>query len=193
MATPAQQVGGSSERMAAFLATLDITPFQKELLRERWLAQVAWLSRQARHCRRRYLALRLPVVLGGVAVPALVTLVLSASQPSGTVAWLPFLSGNDLRLLTFGVSLLVALLAGAEELYHYGDRWRHYRRAAELLKSLGWQYLMLNGAFRRYDTHAAGFTAFTERVEDLLNEDVEGYLGNVAVDSSERPRHEIVA
>ena len=64
---------------------------------------------------------------------------------------------------------------------------------AELLKTLGWQYLMLNGAFRRYASHAAAFQAFTERVEDTLNEDVEGYLGTMAGDSPDGgKRHEVV-
>jgi hypothetical protein len=191
MTMPSNPSGGSGDRLAGFLETIDLTPVQKEMLRERWLGQLAWFSRQARHARRRYLWLRFPVVIGGVAVPALVTLVLSAD--GGSVAWLPFLSANDLRLLTFGVSLLVALLAAADELFHYGDRWRHYRRTAELLKSLGWQYLMLNGAFRRQPNHSAAFTAFTERVEDVLNDDVEGYLSGIASDSGERARHEVVA
>lgn len=191
MTTASSVSGASGDRLAAFLDSVDLTPLQKEMLRERWLGQLTWFSRQARRARRRYLAIRLPVVLGSVAVPALVTLVLSAD--TGRVGWLPFFSGNDLRLLTFSVSLLVALLAAAEELYHYGDRWRQYRRTAELLKSLGWQYLMLNGTFRRQSSHAAAFAAFTERVEELVNEDVEGYLSGIAADSGERPRHEVIA
>ena len=59
---------------------------------------------------------------------------------------------------------------------HFGDHWRHYRRTAELLKTLGWQYLTLSGQFKRFQSHDAAFVAFTERVEDVLNEDVEGYL-----------------
>ena len=91
------------------------------------------------------------------------------------------------------MSLTVALCAGIEEVFHFGDRWRHYRRTAELLKTLGWQYLQLSGAFRRYSSHAAAFTPFSERVEDVLNEDVEGYLGAIAGDSPERKGQEIIA
>jgi hypothetical protein len=186
--------------MAALLETLDITPFQKELLRQRWLDQLQWASRQARISRFRFLLMRVPVVLGGVAIPALITLTLSAADAPADVhgvrhlEWLPgFLDFGVLRSVTLGLSTLVAILAALDELYHYGDKWRHYRRTTETLKTLGWQYLMLNGRFRRYKTHADAFTAFTESVEEALTEDLEGYLGAVASESPESPRHEVVA
>jgi hypothetical protein len=150
------------------------------------------MSRQSRRARRWYYLFRIPVVLGGVAIPGLITVTLAAAD-SGEVAWLPLLSFSTLRLITFGLSLLVAVLAALEEVLHYGDRWRHYRRTAERLKAIGWQYLMLNATFRRYETHQAAFQAFTERVEEILGEDVEGYLGSVAAEGSERGRPEVVA
>lgn len=182
----------SSERLRAILDSLDITPFQKGLLQERWLDQVTWMGAQARKARRRFLIYRIPVVAGGVLVPALVTILLSYGNGT-TISWLGGVPVDVVRFLAFSVSLLVALCAAAEEILKFGDRWRHYRRTTEMLKTLGWQYVMLNGAFRRYDSHAAAFAAFTERVENTLNEDVEGYLGTMAGDASERPRHEVIA
>ena len=52
---------------------------------------------------------------------------------------------------------------------------------------------MLTGTFRRFQTHSAAIAPFTERVEDALNEDVEGYLGHIASEPVERGRPEIVA
>lgn len=183
---------GSKQRLEAILDSLDITPFQKGLLRERWLDQVSWMGAQARRARRRYLLYRMPVVVGGALTPALVTILLTTHDP--TIGWLGGIPVDVIRFLAFAVSLVVAICAGAEEVLKFGDRWRHYRRTAELLKTLGWQYLMLNGAFRRYSSHAAAFTTFTERVEDTLNEDVEGYLGTMAGDGQEGGRrHEVIA
>ncbi len=182
----------SAERLKSILDSLEITLFQKGLIQERWLDQVTWMGAQARKTRRRFLMYRIPVVVGGVLVPALVAILLS----SGTQASIPWLGGvpvDVIRFLSFSVSLLVALCAGVEEVLKYGDRWRHYRRTAEILKTLGWQYMMLNGAFRRYASHATAFTAFTERVEDTLNEDVEGYLGTMAGEGPEHKRHEVIA
>jgi hypothetical protein len=163
----------SAERLASIIDTLDLTPFRKELLRQRWLDQTSWVSNQARRLRVRYYALRLPVVVGGVTIPGLVSLSLTTAQTS-TIA--------DYRWLVFIISLVVAIFAALETLFQFGDRWRHYRRTAERLKSVGWQYFQLNGAFRRHETHEAAFEAFTERVEDILGEDVEGYLGQVSRD-----------
>jgi len=181
--------------MAALLETLDLTSFQKELLRQRWLDQLKWVGRQARLSRFRYLVMRLPVVVGGVAIPALITITLSAADtPTHRLEWLPdWLDFGALRLITLSFSTLVAILAALDEVFHYGDRWRHYRRTTEALKTLGWQYLMLNGHFRRYKSHGEAFTAFTEQVEEALTEDVEGFLGAVASEPPEQARHEVVA
>jgi hypothetical protein len=184
----------STARMAAMLDSLEITEFQKALLRERWLDQSTWMSAQSRKAHRRFLMFRIPVVVGGVFIPALVTLLLSAKgDPGATIGWLGGVPVDVIRFFAFTVSLTVALFAGIEEVFHFGDRWRHYRRTAELLKTLGWQYLMLSGAFRRYSSHAAAFSVFAERVEDVLNEDVEGYLGSVVGDAPERKSPEVIA
>jgi uncharacterized protein DUF4231 len=176
----------------AMLESLDITPFQKNLLRERWLDQVAWMGAKARTARRRYLLFRIPLIFGGVLVPALITILLS-SEGRTAIPWLLGIPVDGIRLLAFVTSLSVAASAGLEEVMKFGDHWRHYRRTAELLKTLGWQYLMLNGQFRRYGSHAEAFTIFTERVEDTLNEDVEGYLSAMSGEGGERSRHEVVA
>lgn len=190
MTAAGKRDSGSSERLLALLESLEITPLQKELLRNRWLNQMGWMSAQAKRARVRYLWLRVPVVVGGVAIPGLVTILLSNVDP---IRWLLNAPLDLIRLLAFVTSLAVGVLAALEEVLKYGDRWRHYRRTAELLKTLGWQYLTLSGAFRRYSGHAAAYAAFSERVEDVLNEDVEGYLGTMAGESAGGSRQEIIA
>ncbi|HEV2006358.1 MAG TPA: DUF4231 domain-containing protein [Candidatus Limnocylindrales bacterium] len=182
MTATAQAKPVSSERLAGLLDTLELTPFQKELLRDRWLDQVGWMSRQARHARRWYLGMRIPVVMGGVAIPGLISISLLTTE-TGAIP--------QLRIITFVISLTVAILAALEEVFHFGERWRHYRRTSERLKSLGWQFMMLTGEFRRYATHADAFHAFTTDVENALNEDVEGYLTEVAADPGSQERHEV--
>ncbi len=191
--TPADRPS-STARLRAVLDSLDLSDFQKDLLRDRWLDQLTWMGQQSRKARRRFLTFRIPVVVGGVFIPALVTILLSAKGDDGaTIPWLGGFPVDGIRFLAFAVSLAVALCAGIEEVFHFGDRWRHYRRTTELLKTLGWQYLQLSGAFRRFATHKTAFTAFTERIEDVLNEDVEGYLGAIAGDTPDRKSHEVIA
>lgn len=179
----------SSERLGALLDELQLEPFRKEILRQRWLDQVGWMGRQARRMRRRYQLVRIPVVLGGVAIPGLIAILLSAGGREQT--FLPGVSTEAIRIVAFFVSLGVAALTAYEEVMRFGDRWRHYRRTTERLKTLGWQYLTLSGQFKRFRTHDDGFTAFTERVEDALNEDVEGYLSAITVEGSDK-RQDIV-
>lgn len=179
----------STDRLGALLEALELAPVRKEMLRQRWLDQVGWMGRQARRARQRYMAIRIPVVLGGVAVPGLIAILLSAGGKPDT--FLPGVSTEAVRIVAFFTSLMVAGLAAYEEVLHYGERWRHYRRTAELLKTVGWQYLTLSGAFRRFKTHEDGFTTFTERVEDVLNEDVEGYMSAVLVEGRDK-RQDIV-
>ena len=191
MAGPKERPSSSAE-LASIIDALDITAFQKQLLRQRWLDQVGYMGRKARHARSRYSLVRIPVIFGGVLVPGLISILLAAGDKP-QIDWLFNIPTAWVRLLAFAVSLAVAALAAAEESLRFSERWRHYRRTAELLKTLGWQYLMLNGAFRRYTTHADAFVAFTERVEDTLNEDVEGYLSAVTAEGGGDGRHEIVS
>jgi hypothetical protein len=152
---------------------LDLSEDQKILLRSRWLDQMHWMARQARTSRRRHLILRWIMACGGVILPSLVSFSLGVGQ-SDSVRW-----------LTFAVSLVVALLATTEEVFHYGDTWHHYRRTAELLKSAGWQFVQLTGPYAKAPTHQAALPAFTRRVEEILSENVDEYFGRVV---AEEPR-----
>ncbi len=157
---------------------LPIDDLQKTYLHGRWLDQVAWLGRGARRDQRRYYALRLVTILGGVTIPALVGVNVDGEAAS-TVRW-----------ATFGLGLLVAAAAALEEFFRYGERWRHYRQQAELLKAEGWAFLQLAGpAYRRYDSHAEAFRTFVGRVEDAVRQEVGVYVAEVAR-APERPERD---
>ena len=81
--------------------------------------------------------------------------------------------------LTFALSLLVALSVAVEEFFHFGERWRHYRRMSELLKAEGWQFLQLSGPYRTSGSHAAAFPLFAERVEACARTEREEYMASV--------------
>jgi predicted alpha/beta hydrolase len=88
---------------------------------------------------------------------------------------------------TFALSLLVAISAAVEGFFRYGERWRHYRRTAELLKTEGWQFLQLTGYYRRHAAHALAYPLFASRVEDILQQDVDAYITTVAAEPADRP------
>ncbi len=151
---------------------LELSDRQRVLLRSRWLDQMQWMGAKARSARRRHLALRWIIGCGAVILPSLVSFSLGAGQ-SEAVRW-----------LTFAVSLVVALLATTEEVFHFGDSWHHYRRTVELLKAAGWQFVQLTGPFAKAPTHEAALPAFTRRIEEILSENVDEYFGRVMAEDS---------
>jgi len=94
-------------------------------------------------------------------------------------------AGPIVRWTTFGLSLVVALTAAVEEFFHYGERWRHYRRTVEWLKSEGWEYFQLGGPYRRYKTHAEAYPAFAGRVEEIIQRDIDQYVTKVVQEQTE--------
>jgi Protein of unknown function (DUF4231) len=84
----------------------------------------------------------------------------------------------------FVVSQVVAICAAIDQFFKYGDRWRHYRRSVELLKSEGWQFFQLAGLYAVYvkkGEHEEAFALFANQVETIIRSDVEGYISQIAV------------
>jgi Protein of unknown function (DUF4231) len=145
-----------------------LAPLQRDFLTRRWLDQVIWMEGAAAKAQRRYYRLRLVTVVGAVIIPALVSLELGGDTDRA-VSW-----------LTFAVSLVVAASAAVEEFFHFGERWRHYRRTVEQLKAEGWLFFELVGDYGGGpDGHRDAFGRFAARVEGLLREDVEVYVTRV--------------
>jgi hypothetical protein len=156
------------------IAQLRLSELRRQFLRSRWLDQLVWVEGRATHNRDRYFFWRLITIIGGVLVPALVTLQLNGTATT----WITW--------MTFGVSLLVAISAAVEGFFRYGERYRHYRRTAELLKTEGWQFLQLTGHYRRHIAHATAYPLFASRVEDILQQDVNAYITTVAAEPAEK-------
>lgn len=159
--------------MGTLIAALDLPELNKQFLQARWLEQVIWMDEKAWSSVLRHNVLRLTTIVGGVIVPALV------SWNIGDGA------GADLvKTLTVIISLVVALSAAVEEFFHYGERWRHYRRTVEALKSEGWQFFQQSGLYANL-THVQAYPAFAARVEELSCEEVETYMTQVFKEKKE--------
>jgi hypothetical protein len=148
---------------------LDLEPLQKRFLHSRWLDQLIWFERKAGHNQRRYYTLRLMTIAGGVVVPTIVSLNVRQDSVATGLAW-----------ATFAVSLLVALSAALESFFHYGERWRTFRRTSEALKALAWQFFELAGPYAGYGSHKAAFPLFVAQVELLVQQDVETFIAQAA-------------
>jgi len=157
----------TKREFAEIIAGLDLNDLQKQYLISRWLDQLLWFDGKAAFNQRRYYALRLVTIVGGVIVPAIVSYNVGKDK-GGTLGW-----------AVFSISLLVALAAALEGFFRYGERWRTFRRTAEVLKAHGWQFFELAGPYTAPD-HATAFPTFAAQVETLVQQDVQAYIAAMA-------------
>jgi Protein of unknown function (DUF4231) len=218
---------------------LNLTTFQRDILKGRWLNQMDWFSRKAGFYQQWFYWIRLITIIFSVLAPVLIglgsvrgerlseqelsqlakevaTLVRASDQPpapvpppgvaspvpEGTATPAPVNSASpiatqapeanassiQLRDVYFHsglfLSQIVAILAAVDQFFKFGDRWRHYRRSAEALKSHGWQFFQLGGAYAAFSKsggHAAAFPVFAAQVEEIIQSDVEGFVSQIAV------------
>jgi hypothetical protein len=147
---------------------------EKRFMRARWLDQIVWFERKAKQAQQRYYVLRLTAIVGGLVVPALVSLNVRHTEVAPAIAW-----------STFALSLSVGISVAVDGFFNYGGRWRHYRRTAEHLKTHGWQFFELAGPYSGYPSHSAAFTSFAAAVEALIADDVDVYLSKVTRDQQQ--------
>jgi hypothetical protein len=158
----------------AMIEAVNISDLNKQFLRSRWLDQVLWMDRKSERAQKWYYILRLTAIAGGIIVPALVSLNLN-NQAASTSTFIH----SFIFWITFAIGLLVAITGTLEEFFHFGERWRHYRQAAEWLKIEGWRFFQLSGPYHQYISHADAFAGFTNRVEEILKHEVDIYISEV--------------
>ena len=119
---------------------------RNEYLNARWLKYVEWWDARARKAKWKYQALRSAVVVGGALIPTLVAL---RELKLSDADWV-FAVGSIV------VSLVIAICAGLESLFGFGDIWREKRNAAEVIKSEGFSFLERIGKYQG-KTHAEAY------------------------------------
>lgn len=162
------------QELGELIQQLDLTPLQQQCLSARWVDTVLWMETRATSARNRYYLLRLMIIGGGVLIPALISLDFTDQVASAVLKW-----------MTFGLSLMVAISAAVEGFFRYGERWRHYRRTVELLKTEGWKFLQRGGGYADFASHADCFPVFAGRVEDIISSDVETFVTELARERKE--------
>jgi hypothetical protein len=136
-----------------------------EFIKRRWVGMVMWWHGRSERARRRYFLLRGIVIAGGVLIPVLSVLNMHRD-------WAPFVS-----IAIAVVGAIVAGCAAWEGVANYGEIWREKRRAAELLKVEGWQFLQRCGKYQIYKTYEVSFPVFAAEVENMIAKEVGEYLG----------------
>jgi len=143
-----------------------LKPHQMTYLEARWLHMLLWWTERAKENKWKYYTARCIVILGGALIPALVSLNVNPGV------------AQYLKWTTAGIGLLIAISAGLEEIFHFGEIWREKRGAAELLKVEGWRYFELSGAYRG-KSYQDAYPDFVASVEALIEREIKDYLVTV--------------
>lgn len=143
---------------------LDLDDAQKDRLNKRWLHYVLWWDERARKNKWKYHTLRTVMIVGGATVPALIGANVASPERA-----------QGLHALAAAISLLVAISAGLEGLFGFGEIWREKRAAAEILKVQGWRFFQLIKPFAA-KTHKEAYPDFADAVETMIEHEVKDYL-----------------
>ncbi len=157
---------------------LEIGDLQKKFLKSRWLDQLFWMEATSKKNQSYYYLFRLACIIGGVMIPALVSL-----KVAGVM-------GGFVQFVTVLLSLIVAVSAAIEEFFHFGERWRHFRHTAELLKGEGWSFFQLTGTYQKYTSHTDAYPVFAGRVEEAFQSELEIFITKVSKENAQEKKTE---
>ena len=153
--------------LSAALERLELTEQQRQAITARFTGYTQWLESAATRARRGHYLLRLTAGIGGALIAAL----------AGAEALAD--AGPAVNWTTFGLGLVVSIALLVDGFFNLGDRWRHYRLAAETLKGAGWRFIQLAEPYHGL-THTQAAPAFTAEVEDFIRAEVTGYISGPA-------------
>ncbi len=142
-------------------------PKSNEYINARWLKYVEWWDWRSWQAKRKYQALKIAVIVGSALIPALVGL--RELKQFGEYAWM-------FSVASIVASLVVAICASLESLFGFGEIWREKRMSGELIKSEGFSFLQLSGAYAQFNTHQDAYKLFAQNVEDLIRHEIKDYV-----------------
>jgi hypothetical protein len=146
---------------------LSLSNLQKGYLRSRWLEEVSRTERELQRATRRQRVLRLVTAVGSIILLMLVSLNLAGERLAAGAQAVPYLA--------IFFSLMVCGSVAVEHFLNYEERGRKSERLSERLKTEGWRFLQLSGAYQTFSTHAEAFATFANQVESLAQSEVEVY------------------
>ena len=151
-------------------------PNHKQYINARWLKYVEWWDSRARKAKWKYFTLRSAVVVGGALIPALVSL--RELSRDHAIAF---------AVASIVTSVVVAISAGMDSLFGFGDIWREKRAAAEVIKSEGFSFLQLIGPYEKSSSHEEAFKPFAANVEQLIRNEIKDYVLAVSPKPDKKP------
>lgn len=156
----------TQSRFIFVIDKLDITPLQKDILKDRYITLVEQTHSRAIRVSVVYHTSHIIVTVGSLIVPALMSIQYMTAE-------------NQLYWITWVISLLVTMSNGLLTFFKVDKKYLYLHTNAERLKSEGWQYTQLSGRYSgfhtpgRAPTHTNQFIFFCHAIEKIRMREVE--------------------
>lgn len=151
-----------------------LSDYQKYYLSKRWLDQLVWMADKAGDAQRYHYWTRSISIICGALMILLANLAFDNKNSSNVIQTIQWM---------FNIVGLVAFLSfAAEGLFKFGEKWQHYRRTVEVLKSEGWKFIALSNEYSSYGDRSKAFDYFSGRIEEVFSKDIDDYIKDVALE-----------
>ena len=156
---------GQTQKLFALFERLDIEPYKKSALQDRYLSVLRNFQFRANLYSFMFFASRITVTVGSILVPAFLSI-----------------QGNPIRdnlyLAAWVISILVTVCNGFVNLFKIDRKYYFIHMTLEMLHSEGWQYVGLTGRYAPKDapvppTHDNQFLVFFHMAEKIKLRQVE--------------------
>lgn len=170
MSSEAPASTSAEDSLATSIDALGLPARQTTYLKRRWLDQLEWFEAKAGSNQRTHRRLRIVALVGGVISPVLINA--AVGEDAG---WL--------EIAAVVVSVVVGIAVALEGFLRPGERWLQYRQTAELLRTEWWMYVSLAGDYVDFPTLTDAHERFVDRVEQIVGQDVTGFVALAAASS----------
>jgi hypothetical protein len=170
---------GKEEEFIKILRSIpELTEQQIRIIEVRYVAMIIDYKKRVKKYDYFHHFTRLIISLGGVAVPALLSIQSPGQVNSVSLYW-----------FTWIVSLTVTVLQNLSNIFRFDKKYYGLHSTVEKLNREGWQYLELSGRYSTHDshpisTHANQFLHFVNTIEKIQDKQMQEEYNSV----SEKPK-----
>ena len=150
------------------LSECNMTKRSKLITRERFLDLYYKYNTKYNKTKFHYTFSRIVIGIGGIIVPALVTLDNTLTEKSEI--------SIKIGYITFSVSIVVFIINILFELQSISKKYYTYSSVNEEFISEGWYFLSLTGRYNKYINHSECWRTFISNLEELNNKTVNSSL-----------------
>lgn len=151
---------------------LELTDFQKEILKYRYFYQVKLYDKKAKNSKKFYLFLSFIITIGSIILPALLSIQQNNFSDNEDI-------NKEYRLKIYwsswSISLLITISNGIIQLLSLNKQYLSYNTTREKLIAEGWHYLELSGDYEN-QSHSSSFNEFCEEIESIKKNQVDKEL-----------------